>query len=201
MSELGLRPYDALVALVAVQRLFEMALSRRNERFAAARGAIEVGRGHFPAMAAMHAAFLVSCVLEVHVFDLRFAGSIGAAALSLLAIAQLVRYWAIATLGRRWSVRILVWPNAAPVTHGPYRYLRHPNYVAVVLEIAALPLIAGAYRTAVAFSIANAIVLAVRIRAEERALGPAYAAAFGGVPRFVPQRSRAEQGSPPARAR
>ena len=90
------------------------------------------------------------------------------------------------TLGERWNTRIIVMPGAAPVTRGLYRWIRHPNYVAVVIEILALPLIRGGWITAVVFTIANALVLAVRIPAEERALGANYSEAFGGVSRFFP---------------
>jgi methyltransferase len=103
-----------------------------------------------------------------------------------VALAQGLRYWAIFTLGERWNVRILVLPNAAPVTRGPYRWVRHPNYVAVVMEILLVPLVHGAWLTAAAFTVANAVVLRIRIRAEEAALGPGYAAAFAGRPRFIP---------------
>src|SRR4051812_39873840 len=140
-------------------------------------------------MTVMHTLFLLSCALEAHALGTSIAPAVSSAALGVLAAAQLLRYWAIATLGARWSVRILVWPDAAPVASGPYRYLRHPNYVAVVLEMAALPLVAGAFRTAILFTVANAIMLFVRIRAEERALGPAYASTFGETPRFVPRTS------------
>jgi methyltransferase len=97
-------------------------------------------------------------------------------------------WWAIATLGTRWCTRIIVLPGAPPVTGGPYRWLRHPNYLAVVVELAALPLAFGSWRTALAFSSANAALLAVRIRAEERALGAAWGEAFRGRRRLVPGR-------------
>jgi len=100
--------------------------------------------------------------------------------------AQALRWWAVASLGDRWSTRVVVLPGAAPVTRGPYRWLRHPNYLAVILEVACLPLTYGAWRTALAFSAANAALLGVRIRAEERALGAGWAEAFRDLPRLVP---------------
>ena len=101
--------------------------------------------------------------------------------------AQGLRYWAIASLGDRWNTRIIVLPDAAPVTRGPYRFVRHPNYLAVVVEIACLPLIHGAWFTALAFSLGNAALLYVRVRSEEAALGARYATAFAHRPRFVPE--------------
>ncbi len=103
--------------------------------------------------------------------------------------AQALRWWAIATLGERWSTRILVVPGEPPVIRGPYRWLRHPNYLAVILEMALVPLAWGAWRIAVVFSLGNALLLALRIPAEERALGNAWAIAFAGRPRLLPWRT------------
>ena len=109
--------------------------------------------------------------------------------LVLLALAaQGLRWWAIASLGERWSTRVIVRPEAVPVRSGPYRWLRHPNYLAVGLELAAVPLIHGAWLTALCFSVMNAVLLSVRIRAEEAALGPLWSEAFHALPRFVPSR-------------
>jgi methyltransferase len=182
---MALSAYLALLALFAAERLVELRVSSRNARRALAAGAVELGRGHYPAMVALHAAFLAACLAEA----LRFPEPPPAWALAAAAVAlgaQALRWWAIAALGGRWTTRIVVFPRAPPVTRGPYRFLRHPNYVAVAAEIAALPLAWGSWRTALAFSAANAALLAVRIRAEERALGPAWSAAFAGTPRFVP---------------
>jgi methyltransferase len=178
--------YLALIALLALERLVEWGVSRRNARRALERGAVEVGQAHFRAMAAMHALFLAACPLEVYGLQRAFPGLFGWVCLGGVALAQGLRYWAIFTLGDRWNVRILVLPNAAPVMRGPYRFVRHPNYVAVVLEILLVPLVHGAWITAAVFSAANAVVLRVRVRAEESALGPGYAAAFAGRPRFIP---------------
>ena len=163
--------YLALVGVVACQRFAELRLSRANARKALARGAVEHGRGHFPVMAALHAAFLCSCALEVVFVHRPFPGAVGWAALCAFALAQGLRYWAIASLGDRWNVRVIVVPGDALVVRGPYRFLRHPNYLAVVAEMAALPLIHGAFVTAIAFSAMNAALLRVRIRTEEAALG------------------------------
>jgi methyltransferase len=178
--------YLAGLALLGLERLAELSRSRRNARRAFARGGVEVGRGHFRVMAVVHALFLASCAVEALVARPPFPGALGLAALAVALCAQALRAWAIATLGERWNVRIIVWPGAPPITAGPYRYLRHPNYLAVVLEIAAVPMVHGAHRTALAFSIANAAILAVRIRAEEAALGRGWAEAFATLPRLIP---------------
>jgi methyltransferase len=134
----------------------------------------------------MHTLFLFSCAAEVLLFERPFVVWLGYPALAACLLAQALRYWAITTLKGRWNVRIIVLPSAPPVTSGPYRFIRHPNYVAVILEVLFLPLIHSCYLTAIAFSIANAAVLAVRIRAEEEALGELYAAELGRRPRFLP---------------
>jgi methyltransferase len=163
--------YLGLVALVGCQRLAELRLSRGNAGKAFARGGIEYGRGHFPAMAVLHAAFLSCCLLEVVLLRRPFPGTPGWIALGAFLLAQGLRYWAIASLGDRWNVRVIVVPGEAPVVRGPYRFLHHPNYLAVAVEMIALPLVHGAFLTAIVFSILNAAVLRVRIRTEELALG------------------------------
>jgi len=162
--------YTLLIAGVAGQRLIELRLSRRHQRALLARGGVEAAPGHFPAMVVLHTAFLAACPLEVWWLRRPFRPALAAAMAVLLVAAQALRYWAIATLGERWTTRIVCLPGAAPVTGGPYRFLRHPNYLAVAVEMAALPLLHGAWLTAAAFSAAGAGVLAVRIREEEAAL-------------------------------
>ncbi len=179
--------YFIFLGLLAAERGVELALSRRNARIAFARGAREYGRAQFRVMAAFHTAFLASCVLEVALLHRSFPGVLGAIALVGALGSQALRYWAISTLGERWNVRIIVVPGDEPITGGPYRFIRHPNYAAVALEIACVPLVHGAWLTAIAFSLANAAVLSKRIRAEEEALGGGYAAAFARRPRFFPR--------------
>jgi methyltransferase len=168
--------------------LAELRLSRRNEQELRALGAREHASGHFIAMQLLHTLWLVSIVLEVTLLRPPFQLWVSALAAVGFAIGQCLRYAAIHTLGRRWTVRVLTVPGAAPVTSGIYRYLRHPNYLGVVLEIAALPLMHSAWRTAIVFSLANAVLLAVRIRKEERALSEngGYVEALGPLPRFWP---------------
>ena len=115
---------------------------------------------------------------------------LGAIALLGALGSQALRYWAIVTLGSRWNVKIIVVPGERPITDGPYRFIRHPNYVAVALEMVCVPLIHGCWLTAIVFSIANALVLQTRIRGEEKALGEGYAAAFSDRPRFLPRLHR-----------
>ena len=180
--------YCALLALVAAERLFELRLSRRNAALAFARGGIELGREHFAAMRALHALFLVACAGEVIALERGFDPRLGLPMLALAIAAQALRYWAIATLGPRWNVRVIVTPGEAVVTSGPYRWLRHPNYLAVAIEGVAIPLVHGAWLTAVAFSAANALLLRRRIRVEERALAEHCQgeALLGDRPRLLP---------------
>ncbi|WP_318653862.1 isoprenylcysteine carboxyl methyltransferase family protein [Anaeromyxobacter oryzae] len=174
----------ALLGLVALERVVELAVSTRNARRTLARGGVERGRGHYPVMVAFHAGVLAACAAEPVVWP-EPAWPVAATAGAALAVAaaQALRWWAVGTLGERWSTRIVVVPGAAPVVSGPYRWLRHPNYVAVAVELAALPLALGAWRTAIAATLGNAALMAIRIPAEERALGPAWAAAFAARPR------------------
>jgi methyltransferase len=170
-----------LAALVA-ERLVELFLSRRNAALAFQKGAAEVGKLHYAVMTVFHGAFIVSCFLEAGPFEpVRFF-----ALLPLALGAQALRYWAIATLGERWNTRVIVLPDSEPVTGGPYRFMKHPNYLAVCLEMAVVPLMLGAYVTAVVFSLGNAVLLWVRIRVEERALGPKWEQAFEGKRRLFP---------------
>jgi methyltransferase len=166
-------PYLLFLSLVILERLNELALSRRNAAWAEARGGIEYGRSHFPVMALVHTGFFASAALEVILLRRPFLPALGATMLALALAAQALRYWAIRSLGPRWNVRVIVIPGMPLVTSGPYRHMRHPNYVAVVLEMFAIPLIHTAYLTAVVFSLLNLGILGVRIRCEEAALAPA----------------------------
>ncbi|MFT3712259.1 MAG: isoprenylcysteine carboxyl methyltransferase family protein [Archangium sp.] len=164
--------YTALIALVGVERLVELRLSVRNAKWAFERGAKEYGQGHYPFMTVFHTAFLVACVAEPWLFDRPFVSPWGFLALAFAVGAQLLRYWAITTLGTRWNTRVIVLPKGEQlVSGGPYQFVRHPNYVAVCVELLALPLIHGAFVTAVVFTIGNALLLRVRIKVEETALG------------------------------
>ncbi|MBA4071339.1 MAG: hypothetical protein C0497_05800 [Gemmatimonas sp.] len=179
-----------VVAAVALERLAELHLSRRNAAWATAHGGIEVGPGVYCLMAVFHVAFLMACVAEPLLMRRVFTPALAAACLVVLMGAQVLRWWAIITLGPRWNTRIIVIPDAVPVTGGPYRWVRHPNYVAVIAEMVALPLLGGAWVTALVATAGNALILRVRINSEERALGTQWARAFAATPRFVPWGSR-----------
>ena len=178
--------YLAFLGLLYAERLVELLVSRRNARLALAAGGVETGKGHFPVMVVVHALFPLACAIEVLALHRGFPGVVGYAALAVALGAQALRWWVVATLGWRWNTRIIVVPGAQPVTAGPYRYLRHPNYVAVILEAASVPLVHGAWLSAIVFVLANVALLSVRIPAEERAMGDEYAGAFAGRPRFLP---------------
>ena len=183
---ISLRTYLIILALLVVERIFELDRARRNARRAFQHGAVEVGQAHYRVMVAFHALFIVSCAVEATFFPRAFPPVVAWLALFAEIVAQALRYWAVATLGDRWNTRIIVSPDRAPATDGPYRFMRHPNYLAVVIEIAVVPMIGGAIFTAIVFSIGNALILAVRIPAEERAMGGRYADALGSRRRFFP---------------
>ncbi len=187
--------YGALIALIAVERLMELVISRRHEQHLRERGAVEVGAGHFPVMVALHSAFLVACVAEVWWLDRPFVAPLAAAMTVLIIATMSLRFWVIATLGQRWTARVLVLPKSPPVTDGPYRFLRHPNYLGVVVEILAIPLVHCAWLTALLFSVANAALLAVRIRSEESALTAAGGyEQFAAYPRLLPVAGKRRKG-------
>jgi len=162
--------FTGLVVLVALERLVEMVISRRNARWAFARGAREYGADHYPLMVALHTSLLVAALAEVWLLDPRPIPALTALCLLLLTGTMAVRYWVIGTLGHRWNTRVIVLPEGQVVTGGPFRFLRHPNYLAVVVEIAVLPLVHAAFVTAIVFSVANAALLCVRIKVEDEAL-------------------------------
>ena len=156
------------VGLVAGQRLLELVLARRNERKARAKGAVERGRGHYPFIVVLHSLWLISTLVEG---ALRGPGlpPYWTVPLALFLFVQPLRYWAIFSLSESWNTKVLVVPGSKPVKRGPYRYLNHPNYVVVVVEILALPLVFGAWVTALVFTALNAAVLFVRVREENKA--------------------------------
>lgn len=162
--------YVVLLLAVAGERLAELVLSRRHAAWARARGGREYGQGHFPPMVALHAGLLVACLAEVLVAHRPFLPGLGASMLAVVAAAQALRWWCIATLGTRWNTRVIVVPGLPLVRRGPYRVLDHPNYLAVALEGIALPLVHSAWVTALAFTVLNVPLLAVRLRCEVAAL-------------------------------
>lgn len=167
------------LAALAIQRVSELALSARGAKRLLARGAREHGRGHFPLLVLVHVLFPLALVAEFAWLGARPWAS-WPLWLALLLGAQVLRFWSMRTLGERWNVRILVLPGEPPIERGPYRFVRHPNYVAVVVELLAAPLLFGAWRTALAIGVLNALALRIRIRAEEAAMRNAEAPSPAG---------------------
>lgn len=188
--------FTALVVAVGVQRLWELRRSADNEACIRAAGGREHAAGQMPWMRALHASWLVGMLVEV--WTLRPTASLPVAAIALVVFVagQALRILAISTLGRRWTVKVMTLPGEPAVSAGVFRWIRHPNYLGVVLEIAALPMIHGAVLTAVAGTLLNGLLLVARIRAEEAALrnDNAYDAAFAGKPRFIPGASGSAHG-------
>ncbi|HEY6934642.1 MAG TPA: isoprenylcysteine carboxyl methyltransferase family protein [Marmoricola sp.] len=162
--------FTVLIGAVALERLAELVVSRRNAAWSIARGGREWGRSHYPVMVVLHTGLLAGALAEVWLGHRPFLPVLGWTALALVLASQALRWWCIATLGHRWNTRVIVVPGLPPVTAGPYRWLRHPNYVAVVVEGVALPLVHTAWLTALVFTAGNAVLLAVRIRVEDAAL-------------------------------
>jgi len=170
--------YYWLILAVGIERLAELVVSKRNAQWAFAHGGKEYGRAHYPVMVIIHLGLLIGCVVEVWALHRPFIPWLGWPMLVIAVAAQVLRWWCITTLGRRWNTLVIVLPGEPLVRRGPYRFLRHPNYVVVVAEGIALPLVHTAWITAVCFTIANAMLLSVRLRVENAALG--YTAAPAG---------------------
>jgi len=164
------RFYILLIGAVAAERVAELVVSQRNLSWSRAQGGREFGAGHYPAMVVLHSALLAGCLAEVVLLRRRFDGRLGWPMLAVVLFAQGLRWWCIATLGRQWNTRVVIVPGAQRVSSGPYRVVPHPNYLAVVAEGAALPLVHSAWITASVFSVLNAALLRTRIRIENRAL-------------------------------
>ena len=157
------------VALMALQRVLELLLSRRHERALRAKGAYECGAGHYPVIFGLHAGWLVSTLVEGWVWGTELS-ILWPFWLALFVGGQALRYWAILSLGERWTTRVVILPGVPLVKRGPYKHVQHPNYLAVALEIFSAPLIFGASFTALAFTLLNVGVLLLRIQTEARAL-------------------------------
>jgi methyltransferase len=163
--------YYLLILAVGIERLVELLVAKRNARWALAHGGKEFGHNHYPVMVVLHTALLLGCVIEVWALHRPFLPWIGWPMLVVVAVSQILRWWCVTTLGRRWNTRVIVLPESQLVQSGPYRWIHHPNYVAVVAEGVALPLVHGAWLTAIGFTVANALLLTVRIKVENAALG------------------------------
>ena len=173
--------YLILIAVVALERIAELVVSTRNAKIMKGFGAVEYGAHHYPVMVLVHVALLIGAPLEVALRDRPFVPWFGWTMLALVVAAQVLRWWCITTLGPQWNTRILVAPGLPLVARGPYAVMRHPNYLAVVVEGMALPLVHSAWITAGLFTLLNGFVLHARIDAEDRALGSVSALALGKV--------------------
>jgi methyltransferase len=162
--------FTLLVAAVALERLAELVVSKRNAAWSFERGGVETGQRHYLFMVVLHTGLLVGVLVEVWLRRPDFDPWLGWPMLALVVASQALRWWCIATLGRRWNTRVIVVPGLPLVSGGPYRFFSHPNYVAVVVEGFALPLVHSAWVTAVVFTVLNAVLLSVRIKVEETAL-------------------------------
>ena len=179
--------YLGLVAAVAAERVLEVAIARRNLASVRSRGAVMVEHGTLRAAVVVQVAWMAACALEAALLRRPLVPALALPMLTLVAAAMALRYWAVLTLGDRWNLAIVVVPGEPPVTSGPYRIVRHPNYLAVIVEAYALPLVHGAWLTAAVLGTAIAVLTARRIRIEEAALGGGdYERAFAGTPRLVP---------------
>ena len=162
--------YVLLIVAVAAQRLTELVIARRNMAWSRSHGGVECGAGHYPVMVVLHTGLLVGCLAEVIGVGRPFIPALGWPMLAIVAAAQGLRWWCIDSLGRQWNTRVVVIPGAPRVIHGPYRYFPHPNYIAVVAEGVALPLVHTAWITALVFSVLNGPLLRARLNAENSAL-------------------------------
>ncbi|WP_153730869.1 isoprenylcysteine carboxyl methyltransferase family protein [Sporosarcina obsidiansis] len=155
--------------VVVIQRFVELVIAKRNENWMRSQGAIEVGASHYKWMVLMHTAFFVSLLVEVFTFG-RPLLPFWSVLLAIFLLMQILRVWCLSSLGKFWNTKIMVLPGAVVQTKGPYRWIRHPNYVIVTTELLVLPLLFSAYFTVCLFFVLNVWMLSVRIPAEERAL-------------------------------
>lgn len=157
--------FTVFILFLITQRLTELYISRRNEKWLLSHGAIEYGREHYPYIVALHTLFIVSLVTE---YCLSGGQPISRVFLLLFVLLLLFKYWVLTSLGSYWNTRVYRIPGAVAVRKGPYKFIKHPNYIDVVLEIAIIPLVFQLYYTALIFSVLNAVMLLVRIRVENR---------------------------------
>jgi methyltransferase len=157
----------AILAVVVLQRVLELWYASRNTRALKARGAIEYGRGHYPLIVLLHASWLTAIAIGIHRDP-----AVRAIPLMFFVLVEALRVWVLASLGRYWTTRVITIPAAPLVHRGPYRLVRHPNYLVVVGEIGLLPLVFGQWVNALVFSVLNAAILAWRIHIEDAAVGP-----------------------------
>jgi methyltransferase len=180
--------YLALLAAVGLLRLVELQISRRHQRRMLAAGAVRIAEPHFKWIVVIHTGVLIGAALEVILLKRPFLPLLGAIMFALFLASNLVRFWVVRTLGDLWNVQVMDSTRIGVVTAGPFRFVRHPNYTGVILEMISLPLIHTAWITAIVTSLAYSFALSMRLRAEESVLmaNPEYRAAMGHKPRFLP---------------
>nr|WP_193747877.1 isoprenylcysteine carboxyl methyltransferase family protein [Neobacillus niacini] len=181
-------PFFIFISVLIIQRLLELVIARRNEKWMKKQGAIEFGMKHYQFIVLMHSLFFIVLFFEKIIFS-RELSSFWPLLAAVFVSAQLIRVWAISSLGRYWNTKIIVLPNVEVVRKGPYRIIKHPNYLVVSIELLVVPLFFGAYITACLFTLLNVLMLSIRIPAEEKALRELteYEGSFGGCNRFVPK--------------
>lgn len=179
---------DFFFAFIVLERLIELYIAKKNAIYIEAIGGFEVGKAHYKYIVLLHILFLISFYIESRIRDALPAYWL--IPFIFFILIQIVRYWIISSLGRFWNTRVYVVPNSEPINKGPYRYLRHPNYLVVILEMITIPLIFGAYFTAFIFPVLNAFLLSTRIKVEEEALfaNTQYQSSMKNKPRFLPKK-------------
>ncbi|WP_432364074.1 isoprenylcysteine carboxyl methyltransferase family protein [Sporosarcina sp. UB5] len=161
--------FGIVLTIIILQRIVELIIAKRNEKWMKSEGAFEAGASHYPYMVAMHVCFFIALITEVLFFN-RQLSAVWTIWLAIFLAAQIMRIWCLTSLGKYWNTKIIVLPNAKVVRKGPYKWLRHPNYMIVATELLVLPLLFNAFITAVVFSLLNVWMMSVRIPAEEEAL-------------------------------
>jgi methyltransferase len=181
--------FYGLFLLLIAQRLTEMYIAKRNEKWLLKRGGVEHGKEHYPYIVTLHVLFLLSLFFEVMIFHKELT-SLWNILIPILALTQLIRYWSVFSLGYYWNTKIIIVPNEIVVSKGPYQFMKHPNYVVVAIEFLLIPLLFQAYMTALLFTFLNIIMMSIRIPSEEKALQELtnYQDVFYLKSRFVPKR-------------
>nr|AFV96144.1 phospholipid methyltransferase [Cylindrospermum licheniforme UTEX B 2014]ARU81124.1 CylJ [Cylindrospermum licheniforme UTEX B 2014] len=181
--------FIGIIFVVFLQRMFELRISRNNEAYMLAQGAKKHSDNLLGAVKVLQISWVIASISEIWYFNRPFSFALAAVALSLTIAGQVLRYLSMQALGKRWTLSIITLPDMPVVDKGIYLYLRHPNWLGVILEIAALPLIHGAYLSAIIFSLANVFLMSKRIQTEEEALvkNSNYTSVFSNRPRFIPK--------------
>lgn len=181
-------PFLFLYGFIVSQRIIELFIAKSNEKWMKQRGAIEFGVKHYRFIVMLHVLFFVTFFLEKRLFN-QGISSVWPLFLFVFLLAQIIRVWAITSLGKFWNTKIIVLTNANVIRKGPYRFIKHPNYLVVAIELAVVPLLFNCYLTAVLFTILNGFILMVRVPEEERALYELteYKDTFEETNRFIPK--------------